>query len=63
MKDIEKLIFLVNNCFKSERQELRGNIEDERNYQNSTIDPIKIQIQWRDHYHYPKLGENKHLMQ
>ncbi len=58
MKDVEKLILRVNKCLELERQELRGNIEDQGNYQNS-IDPMKIRIEWRDHY--PKLGENKNM--
>jgi cullin-associated NEDD8-dissociated protein 1 len=45
-------IFLKNNYLK-DRQELRGNIEEQETYQNS-IDPMRINVSWRDQF--PKLG-------
>ena len=47
------LIIFILSWFKIDRQGFRGNIEETEKFLNN-IDPMKIQIQWRDQY--PKLG-------
>ena len=54
------ILFIALQFDQIERQEIRGNIEGDGDYDENSIDPMKIQILWRDRY--PKLGlDKKHV--